>query len=37
VEVEASPIPVPAALPLLAAALGAFGMVGMRRKRANAA
>jgi hypothetical protein len=37
VEVEASPIPVPAALPLLAAALGAFGLVGMRRKRANAA
>ena len=34
---EVAPVPVPAALPLLAAALGAFGLVGMRRKRANAA
>jgi hypothetical protein len=34
---EVAPVPVPAALPLLAAALGAFGIVGMRRKRANAA
>lgn len=33
VEVEASPVPLPAALPLLGGALAAFGFVGARRKR----
>ncbi|PZR00664.1 MAG: hypothetical protein DI533_09015 [Cereibacter sphaeroides] len=33
VEVEASPVPLPAALPLLGGALAAFGFIGVRRKR----
>jgi hypothetical protein len=32
---DPSPVPVPAALPLLAAAIGAIGIVGRRRKSAN--
>ena len=31
-----SPVPVPAALPLLASALGAFGFIGWRKKRKTA-
>lgn len=35
--VNAAPIPVPAAMPLLAAGLGALGFVARRRKKASAA
>ncbi len=35
--VSASPVPVPAALPLLASGLGALGFIGWRRKRKAAA
>ncbi len=33
IDIETSPVPLPAALPLLAAGLGALGFVGIRRRR----
>jgi len=37
IELQTSPVPIPAAFPLLAAGLGAMGFMGWRRKRKTAA